>query len=596
MKNKVIKLVAFCMATILMIFLPGIFNLGFEIYLDVSMKSTGKLPTIGSYEKLEKLLASSGNTYYSRVPNLDITNDFAAPFSGKNFINSASSDGIKSSNVINSLSLGMDLSASQSSISSTPTTSTDYSTTNTQVLGVDEADILKNDGKYIYTIANDKLVIIEAFPASEMKKVSELKIEEGYTAIDMYICGDKLFLVTDNRNSVRKYYSSDEIITKINVIDITNRKSPNIVKKFELTGVYSSSRMIDEKIYLFSNMGVRKKSGQYVLPQYRESDVSIFKEIDLSEVQYVPNDRYTSFTQIFTFDLNTPLNSPKVVTYLGSSAQNVYMSQDNLYMAQTRNGETIIYKFNLNSLYPRFEGRGSVPGTIVNQFAMDEFDGNFRIATTKNNVSAVYILSRSMHRLGSVTNIARGEQIKSVRFEGERGYVVTFRNTDPLFVIDLSNVRAPRILGELKIPGYSTYLHTYDEDHVIGFGYDGTEWGTNGKLKLALFDITDVTRPKEMFKEVIDARTSELLTNHKSLLFSKDRNLIAFSVGNYNSNKVGKAYTINLEDGFVLRGEINHDTDVNRMLYMDNVLYGVSEDSVSAHDIKTIEELNRIDI
>jgi len=174
--------------------------------------------------------------------------------------------------------------------------------------------------------------------------------------------------------------------------------------------------------------------------------------------------------------------------------------------------------------------------------------------------------------------------------------LVTFRNTDPLFVLDLSKPRAPKMLGELKITGYSTYLHTYDENHVIGFGYDGTEWGTNGKLKLALFDVSDLENPREKFKTVIDASDSELLTNHKSLLFSKERNLIAFSVGNYRTDKVGKVFTVDLEKGFTLRGEIKHDSDVARMLYMDNVLYGVSETNVSAHDINTVEELNRIDI
>lgn len=247
------------------------------------------------------------------------------------------------------------------------------------------------------------------------------------------------------------------------------------------------------------------------------------------------------------------------------------------------------------------DAKGTVPGTIVNQFSMDEYDGNFRIATTKNNVSGVYILSESMHRLGSVNNIARGEQIKSVRFEGNRGYIVTFRNTDPLFVVDLSKARAPKILGELKITGYSTYLHPYDENHVIGFGYSGNSWGTNGRLKVALFDITDVNNPKQKFVEEIEDNSSDLLDNHKALLFSKDKNLIAFPVGSWfkksnNYNDVGMVYTINLDEGFSLRGKIEHDTDIKRMIFMDDVLYGISSGSVSAHNINDITELNKIDI
>jgi len=592
MKNKIIKLVAFCMATLLMIFLPGLFNFGFELYLDISMKSTGKLPTVNTQEKLEKLLKNVTSAYPKSIhrpisiPNS--VNSFDTLSTSNNFIKAGS---------INSYFSADSASISKNMIGNTES-SNDYSTTNTQVLGVDEADILKNDGKYIYTISKNKLVIINAFPVQNMKIASEVELDEGYAAIDLYILGDKLFLTTDNRELVGKYNTAD-IETKINIFDISDRTNPKLVKTFEFTGVYTSSRMVGEKIYVFSKMPLKKLGGLYALPQYRENNISRYISVQLSDVQYVPNDSYTSFTQIFAFDLGSPLNSPKIVTYLGSSAQNVYMSKDNLYMAQNKNSETIIYKFELNNIYPRFEAKGSVPGTVINQFAMDEYEGNFRIATTKSNVSGVYVLSKSMHRLGSVTNIAPGEQIKSVRFEGERGYVVTFRNTDPLFVIDLSNARAPKILGELKIPGYSTYLHTYDENHVIGFGYDGSEWGTNGKLKIALFDVTDVTTPKEMFKEVIDARTSELLTNHKSLLFSKEKDLIAFSVGDYRKNsnsKVGKIYTINLDEGFILRGEIKHALDVNRMLYMDDVIYGVSETKVSAHNINTIEELNSINI
>jgi len=600
MKNKIVKLVAFCMATILMIFLPGVFNLGFEVYLDISMKTTGKLPTVNNYKKLEKLVESNRRhrNNYGHIVTYDDNISFSGDFikSGSIETNSGSSRPSVMFSVENSDSLSgtssmrdyFSISSLNSSV--TKNSSTDYSSTNIQVEGVDEGDILKNDGKYIYTISGDKLVIIEAFPASELKKVSEIKIEDGYRGIDLYLSGNKLFLITDNNKSL------SNIHTKVLVYDIINRNEPEVVKTFEFAGAYSSSRMIDEKIYVFSNMALSKRSGEYNLPKYRENDVSTFREINLEEVQYIPNDNYTSFSQIFVFDLDMPLNTPKIVTYLGEGARNIYMSQNNLYMAKTASRETTIYKFSLSREYPRFEAKATVPGNIINQFAMDEYDGNFRIATTKSNVNAVYILSESMHKLGSVTNIARGEQIKSVRFEGERGYVVTFRNTDPLFVLDLSNVRAPKILGELKIPGYSTYLHPYDEEHVIGFGYDGTNFGTNGKLKVTLFDITDVTEPKEKFTEVIDARTSELLTNHKSLLFSTERDLIAFSVGDYRSNKIGKVYTINLEDGFALRGEIKHASDVSRMLYMDDVLYGVSVSEVSAHDINSVNELNRIEI
>jgi len=588
MKNKILKLVAFCVCITLLIFVPAIITLTQEAYLNITMSKTGRLPVVKTYDKLEELVGKREDTRHYEI------NDFIPEFDV----------GIKSTTSRNDFVINESFSGSMQfadTVTPAPDVSqsaSDYSSTNTQVQGVDEADVLKNDGKYIYTISDDKVVIVDAFPANTMQKVSEISFEVGYRPVDLYISGDKLFVVTDNMQDGRYYSGSSYIVTKVFMYDIIDRNTPKEIKTFEVTGRYTSSRMIGEKIYVFTNLNAGRTNDGISIPQYRENSVSNFTEVKLDEIQYVPNDNYTSYTQIIAYDLAEPLNSPKMVTYLGSSASDVYMSHENLYMAQNKYSETVVYKFNLDSVYPRFEAKGSVPGSIVNQFAMDEYDGNFRIATTKNNRNAVYILGASMRKLGSVTNMAPGEQIKSVRFEGNRGYVVTFRNTDPLFVIDLSNVRKPKVLGELKIPGYSTYLHTYDENHVIGFGYDGTTTGTNGKLKIALFDITDVKNPKEKFVEKIDARNSELLDNHKSLLFSKEKNLIAFAVGKYyNSNDIGKVYTITLDKGFELRGEIVHENaDVRRMLYMDENLYGVSERTVSAHNINNVELINQIKI
>lgn len=574
MKNKILQIIVFCIAVSVLIFLPAILTLSSEIYLNVTMSKTGRLPTVDTYKKLENLVKKENNYIdYPRIITTDI-------------LNQKSSEAI--SGTIEDMTFNV---VNESTVQS----SNDYSSTNVQVQGVDEADILKNDGKYIYKIAENKLVIVKAFPANELKKVSEIEIEKGYKAVELYLSGDKLFLITNNLES-NKYLN--DVRTKLVIFDIKDRTNPNEIKTFEVTGTYTSSRKIEEKVYVFTNFSISKENGKYKVPKYRENSASNFQEVLLTDIQYVPNDEYGSYIQIIVFDLETHLNSPKIVTYLGNGANNVYMSQENLYMAQSRYNQTIVYKFNLKNVYPMFEAKGKVPGTLVNQFAMDEYDSNFRIATTKSNVSSVYILGPSMHKIGSITNIAPGETIKSVRFEGTRGYIVTFRNTDPLFVLDLSKVRKPEILGELKIPGYSTYLHTYDENHVIGFGYDGTEWGTNGKLKIALFDITDVENPIEKFNEKIEANDSELLTNHKSLLFSKEKNLIAFSVGDCyrENNRVGKIYTITTENGFELRGEIEHTKNVNRMLYIADVLYGVSEDNISAHNISNVELINEAEL
>ena len=331
MKNKILQLVVFCLAVSVLIFLPAIFTLCSEVYLNVTMSKTGRLPTVDTYKKLEELVKKESNYIdYPQIITNDVFVDFADVKSDVSF------SGITGDMAFNTVT--------ESAVQS----STDYSSTNVQVKGVDEADILKNDGKYIYTIADNKLVIVEAFPANELKKISETEIEKGYRAVELYISGDKLFLITDNL--VGNKYSRD-VNTKVVVFDIKDRTNPNEVKTFEVTGTYTSSRKIGEKVYVFTNLFASRENGRYRVPKYRENSVSKFQEIELTNVQYVPNDEYTSYTQIIAFDLGTPLNSPKIVTYLGNGANNVYMSQENLYMAQNRWNETTIYKFNLENIY-----------------------------------------------------------------------------------------------------------------------------------------------------------------------------------------------------------------------------------------------------
>ncbi len=298
----------------------------------------------------------------------------------------------------------------------------------------------------------------------------------------------------------------------------------------------------------------------------------------------------------------------------------------------------------MNNGRPECTGQGEVPGTILNQFSMDEHEGYFRIATTtgemwstdegtsKNNI---YVLNDQMNIAGRLENIAPGERIYSTRFMGDRVYMVTFRNVDPLFVIDLKNPQKPIILGALKIPGYSDYLHPYDENHIIGFGKDTVEIkaGDGSQafytgMKIAMFDITDVTKPREMFKEIIGDRgtESELLHNHKALLFSRERNLLAFPVTvmkvrqkasvsgmpQYGEFEFQGAYVyrVDLKQGFKLQARISHLTDedylkaggywynsnrnVERILYINDALYTLSKARVRAHNLNTFKEAGNL--
>jgi uncharacterized secreted protein with C-terminal beta-propeller domain len=261
---------------------------------------------------------------------------------------------------------------------------------------------------------------------------------------------------------------------------------------------------------------------------------------------------------------------------------------------------------------------GDVPGHILNQFSMDEYNGNFRIATTTgevwngNSLNHVYILDSDLKIIGKIEDLAQGEKIYSVRFIGNRGYIVTFKKVDPLFVIDLSSPENPKVLGYLKIPGYSDYLHPYDENHVIGIGkdaIDASEYEKAGRnldfawyqgVKIALFDITDVENPVEKSKFIIGDRgtDSPALYDHKAFLFDKEKGILVIPItlaeidrSRYTDNSqipstaYGESvwqgvYVLNIGlDGITLKGKISH--------YDNQSKYGPASEDV----IGTIREI-----
>lgn len=509
--------------------------------------------------------------------------------------------------------------------------SEDYSKTNVQVENVDEADIVKTDGAYIYYITQNTAYIIKA---DNLEIVSSLSIygdKEQFSPQELYINKDKLIVIgtyntyQENENTVKKRYSyflNQKAMTQAIVYDMSNKANPEEIRTVRLDGYYRDSRMIGENIYLISS-----KSAYYydeikdneILPLVYDTKTGE-RLIPATDIAYFPNTNNFAFMTVAGFDINNE-NSVCTETFFGAG-ETVYASQNHLYITQTnydnydyRNSSNTIYKFKLDSSKIEMLCKGEVKGNLNNQFSMDEYGGNLRIATTAGYddeaTNQLYILDENLKELSKIENIAVGEKIYAVRFIGKIGYVVTFEQIDPLFVIDLSDPRNPTIKGELKIPGYSSYLHPYDETHIIGIGYNTKSNGyggvTNANMKMSMFDVSDLENPREMFSVDIgeEYASSSIMYNHKVLFENKAQNLIGFPVTYRNHSAVNDKdafviYHINLENGFEKYGEItqkiDYRTNIDRAIYIGNTLYTLSSTEIKAYSLETFEHIKTLEI
>lgn len=552
------------------------------------------------------------------------------------------------------------------------------SATNVQVAGVDEADIVKNDGEYIYAVNRERVLLVKAFPDSALAITSTLSFASEFWPLEVFIDTNRLVVIGSSYRTEgveRAFYFSPGTVKAI-VFDTTDKSKLVQLREVELDGSYLSSRKIGQSIYLVARKypdfyflpfidvagsggtvggstgaGVRaarrkkinRNSG--VIPALRDTVVSSKpQKIAPDDIFYLPGFTEPDYLLVAGFNLGNDSQAADVKVFVGAG-QAVYASRENLYVADTKfplffglplaGGDakqpeappletTGIYRFSLDNGNVAFSARGEVPGSVANQFAMDERDGFFRVATTLNDwtnattSNNVYVLDKDLAVAGKLEGLAPGERIFSTRFLGERCYVVTFRQVDPLFVISLADPHAPAVLGELKIPGFSDYLHPYDDTHILGFGKDAVN-GLYQGMKIACFDVSDVSNPVQLHGVSIGDRgtSSELLYDHRALLFDRTKNLLAFpiSVAQIKDKTVDMpawtwgetifngayVYDYTLENGFVFRAAISHQTPeqlanwdysslIRRLLYIDTNLYSVSESKIQVHDLGTLAQ------
>lgn len=534
--------------------------------------------------------------------------------------------------------------------------SQDHSDTNVQVEGVQEGDIIKNDGKYIYIKTGEKLKIIDSNPLNP-KIVSTVNVPENTSISEIYISGNKLVVIGQNNYYyiMKEYEKSavpaedktvDYIMppryyddrTNVLVYDISNVEKPVLQRELLLDGNYLSGREINGYLYMVTTkyLNIYYDRQDVSLPYYTNVLKNEKHEFTYDDIKYFPNYIDSRYMYTAGINLNDSSVEPDVDVYLGGS-DTIYVSEDSLYAAvadysydynikQTElyspgySTSTVVYKYELEKGNINVATQGEVPGTIINQFSMDEHEGMLRIATTTGEVwnetskNNMYILDENLKLKGKLEGLAPGERIYSTRFAGDRVYMVTFRQVDPLYVIDASDPSNPRAAGMLKIPGYSTYLHIVDEKHILGFGYDTkvSEWGgiVNGGFKMSLFNVSDIKNPKETFTEVIGEQGtySELLYNHKALMFSLNKGIMAFPINstaeNYKTDFNG-AYVYNVSlDNISYKTKISHmDSDnylygyeVKRIIYIGDFIYTFSENEMQIHSITTNKKINELNI
>ena len=483
----------------------------------------------------------------------------------------------------------------------------DFSKTNVQVENVDEADVIKTDGEYIYSISGGSVIITDA--RDPENPVVVYRFENMST-----ISSPEEILLYDNKIII--IGSSQRYVTAVDVYDISNKENPIRVESYSVDGRYYTSRLTDGKLYVIST-GSLDIDDEEVDTTYTEKGIT--RNISYNKMYYFNKRLTTAQTTISTLDLDKENAKVDVSLYL-LGLDNLYVSENNMYLvaddyyqenmsffkilfkllgvrgalAETyymfdsdysNSNDTIIYKFALNNGKIEYVGKGETDGTTIDQFSLDEYNSNLRIALYSGKGSRVVVFNEKMNKIGETERIAKGEKMYSTRFIGDRGYMVTYLNTDPLFTFDLSDPKHPEVLGELQISGYSTYLHPYDE--------------------------------------------TAILTNHKALLFSKEKGIIAIPVNFYsdelaiedssgNLSTIKSSYTdslkdyksegylvygINLNDGFTNKGLIEHGevdpstysgTNLIRGVYIKDCLFTVSQGMIKVNNLDTLDEISSL--
>jgi uncharacterized secreted protein with C-terminal beta-propeller domain len=515
--------------------------------------------------------------------------------------------------------------------------SEDFSATNEQVAGVNEADIVKTDGRFIYVATGESVKVYDSNKGKpvlkdEIKMTVDSETGQYVQFSEMYIDEGRL-VVLGTRNGFDNWIRSipepmEEMETSImpfrggrsyvwcGIYSLDENGKTDLIKETEIEGAMLSSRKKDDTVYLVVNKYLYRYGIDYeeIIPMFRDTVLGDeYSELPIDRIMYYPKRASSNYLMVAAIDIFDETKAATIEAFLGSGSL-VYMSDNALYVAgQDYNAFwgsiTNIAKFMVDGTKIGFAGGGMVEGSILNQFSMDEYEGSLRVATSnwqRENVNALYVLDENLNETGSVENLAPGERIYSVRFMGDKGYIVTFRQIDPLFVLDLSNPTAPIVTGELKVPGFSNYLHPLGEDALLGIGQSIDEkTGRQQGIKISIYDVSDEGKPRELGNLILGESGSyaEVLYNHKALMLNLKDDMIAFDAvlanitGDYSKSNFYGAVILGVrEEGEIsvlklISNEGIYASRVKRILYIGDVLYYVLDDNIRAFDIDTFNEI-----
>lgn len=557
---------------------------------------------------------------------------------------------------------------------------TETTSTNNQVVGVDEADIVKNDNQYVYTVGKEGVHVIDAWPAAETHEVAFIPVAGHPTRLFLNEGRLAIYATSAGGTNVCSYgYScrtnAEPGPTQLLVFDVTQPSAPRELRRYAFSGGFSAARRIGSVVHTVLedrltgtvarlNLTVSGSDADAVDSSYAATKVSIDTLIDA-----MPDDVFlpkvtrplasgatqqavdgceqaliassadgASLTSLVSFDMAT-LSEPKR-TVIASKPGFVYSSAAALYIATDGVGaqpyvrsakeQTTLHKIALAADGSRYVGSVLVPGHVLNQFSMDERENVLRVATSSgwvpdpavsSNVVTVAETGGKLSVLGTLAGLAPQEDIRSVRFDGDRAFIVTFKKTDPLYAIGLSDPAKPVVLGELKIPGFSTYMHPLDRDHLLAIGYDADDMGNfayfNG-IQIQIFDVSDLSAPKLLHKATIGTRgsSSEALTNHLAFTYFASRGLLALPMticegggnGTYGNQLTFSGLMVfdaTVAGGIRERGRMPFETgagihcgnwwtdaqsEVKRSIFMDDFAIGIS---ATAYKVAALSELSK---